>query len=632
MKRARLIRSLATLGAALGLACQAAPENKPAVEASVQTPAFAAGELSVYRVALSSQIDLPGAEQRRVDVDLSGELELVARDWSRGTGLVSARFLRPSLKTLDPDTQQELESVKAALEKPVLLKFAQGRLEEVRVPANYPQLASNLQRTVGSSLQFAPGCTGEGAGCEAEEEDAAGKYRASYARGAAPGSFQKTKSSYGPATTKPLPGLQMQPLNVAPRVVSASCNIAVSNMRFQSVGCEEKLTLEFTPGSPIVSQTKLSLARVRSAQAAPVPDFGALLATTSNATAPLLNPRASTRLGVDEERIRNLDFPRALAALEAQEKDPEKDKVWGSVNGKKIDEEELERREDRVLERTDAFVAMVALLRLRTADVPLAVAAVERKSIASARLFSALSSAGTPEAQAALVKLMQNPRLPDEARLAAAARLIRTPAATPATVNVLTSLVEDPLLATHAVYGLGTISRRLREAGDLERASTIGAVLVSRLERAKTTDSTVRALRGIANSGYVPALATVRSRLDAENEDVRGAALEALRHMADPAVDGILAERIRSDKSPSVRLAAINAFKLREPSAVLALPLAQTSEHDADPRVRRAAVRLAGIWISRRPELRTVLDRIRTSDESATVRAIAQAQLGAPAP
>lgn len=91
----------------------------------------------------------------------------------------------------------------------------------------------------------------------------------------------------------------------------------------------------------------------------------------------------------------------------------------------------------------------------------------------------------------------------------------------------------------------------------------------------------MRALRGMATSGYVPVPALVRSRLDAENEDIRGVALEALRHMADPAVDQISPSAIRSDKSPSVRLAAIDAFKLRNPSAVLAPPLAQTAEHDA---------------------------------------------------
>ncbi len=627
-QRLRAALGMAIVAVGLALGCKAErgqPDAKSAGVEGARTPSLEPGERATYQATLNSQVDLPGGDGRRVDVDLAGELELTARRAADGSLQVQAMFPHITLKTTDAQTQKDLEQVRAALERPVMLRYSEGRLEDVRVPDGYPPFATNLHRTLGAALQFAPR-QGTAASWEVDETDTTGKYHARYSLGPAPGTYQKVKLAYDARPLAPA-SAAMPAFDVTPKVENATCSIGVADGRFRSVRCDEKLSLALGSGAPIASATTVALNRLGGTEATPAPDFDALWAHTKSTSANLIDPRPTERLPLDQDRIAGLTFEQALAALEEQERDPEKDKVWGSVNGKPIDQDELENREERVTERTDAFAAMVALLRLRPETVPKAIAAIDRRSVASGRLLSALSSAGTPQAQAALVTIVEDPRRRDQDRLTAASRLIRTASASEPTVNALIGLLDDPLLSTHATYGLGTISRRLRGAGNTQRADAIGERLTERLKAAKGTEPIVRALRGIANSGYPPALTSVRPLLSSEDTTIRGAALEALRNMDDPSIDGVLAEHLGSERSADVRLAALNAFKTRRASDVLARALATAAEHADDARVRRAAVHLSGAWAAERPELWAVLERIRTHDANDMVRAAALAEL-----
>jgi HEAT repeat protein len=151
--------------------------------------------------------------------------------------------------------------------------------------------------------------------------------------------------------------------------------------------------------------------------------------------------------------------------------------------------------------------------------------------------------------------------------------------------------------------------------------------LAGQLGRAKIQMDVVTALRGIANSGFVGALPKVTPFLNDDRESVRVAAVRALQSMRDPRVDDILATRMRTDGSNDVRVSAIVAAQVRDPSQELAQGLVGASTESTDPTVRYRAVELMTRWLSKRPDLKPTLESIAKTDQEARVRDLANAAL-----
>lgn len=227
-----------------------------------------------------------------------------------------------------------------------------------------------------------------------------------------------------------------------------------------------------------------------------------------------------------------------------------------------------------------------------------------------------------------LVVLMENGKLSASLRRAAAFSLIRVERATPETVTELAKHVGsgDPL-RVHALYGLGTICRRLRDAGEAARADAIVPLLVGVLRDATTPAAQVDALRGIANSGHEGALEAVRPFLDAKVGKVRAAAVDAIRLMRRPEVDAIIAERLSNGEN-DVKLAALDAISVREPTDVLVSALDVTAKGADKPATRLKAVRIIGHWLPKRPELKATLEAVAKSDEQGRLREAAKTALG----
>lgn len=138
----------------------------------------------------------------------------------------------------------------------------------------------------------------------------------------------------------------------------------------------------------------------------------------------------------------------------------------------------------------------------------------------------------------------------------------------------------------------------------------------------------INVLRGIANSGYDGALDVVRPYLSARNAAVRGAAVESLRLMQHGSVDALIVEQLEQAQESGVRLAALNAMKVREPSDVLSTGLARFARQTPDPYARLKAVELAARWLQKRSELRGVVEELADRDERPRIRHAARAALG----
>jgi hypothetical protein len=278
-------------------------------------------------------------------------------------------------------------------------------------------------------------------------------------------------------------------------------------------------------------------------------------------------------------------------------------------------------------EHVATFSALVALLRVEPAAVEKAAARARAGSAAAGPIMDALASAGTDPAQAALSALVLDAKLDADARIAAANSLIRVPKPAPRTIDTLEQLIPDPLLREHAVFGLGTAARRLREAGDAERSRAISDKLVALLGAAKQSGDAIRCLRGIANSAYTGALPAVRPFVSSPDASLRIAAIEATRLMDDPAVDAFITGPMTKDDDAGVRIAAVQVAARRPPSTALAAALTNVALHDADTRTRRHAVELLGRWAAKDDALRRVLRQVAADDGRPEIREAAKLAL-----
>ena len=328
----------------------------------------------------------------------------------------------------------------------------------------------------------------------------------------------------------------------------------------------------------------------------------------------------------DRARLDGRTFEQLAAALEADARDTAARKPAGKDDHAPADADRAA-REGQLREHVATFSALVALLRVEPETVKKAVAKARGGSTAAGAVMDALAAAGTDEAQAALAALVTDAKLDADARIAAANSLIRVQRPGPRTIDTLTQLLPDPLLREHAVFGLGTAARRLREGGDVARSREISERLVGLLRAAKQTDEQIRCLRGIANSAYSAALPAVRPFASASDASLRVAAIEATRLMDDPSVDAFISGPMDKDADAGVRRAAVQVAARRPPSAPLAAALTEVALHDGDSSTRQHAVELLGRWLAQNAKLRDVLEKVAAKDDRPEIREAAKQAL-----
>jgi HEAT repeat protein len=272
-------------------------------------------------------------------------------------------------------------------------------------------------------------------------------------------------------------------------------------------------------------------------------------------------------------------------------------------------------------------VALAAIFRKYPQTIDQALARIRAKSPASTALIDALGSASSAQSQAALAELLRSDQLNPDLRQQVLLSLSRTPRPDQTSVDALKMTLANEPFDEQALYGLGTYSRRLRDRGDAQGASEIGEFLLSRFPLVQGPSQLLTLLGAIANSGYAPALPKLSPFLSHERERVRAAAVHALQSIDDPEADNILATQLESDASSEVRVSAIEAAKVREPTDVLAHALTDAATHASDAQVRYRAVETIAVWMRKRMELRSTLEQVAQKDPEERVRNQARAAL-----
>jgi len=591
------------------------------------------GARYVYTFSLASGAELSGQKSMEFTLSSPATLDVhrgAAEDVEFAASLSPARMIAK-----DPENQPQFDALARELATPFAFKLRDGALVEMRMPADTTAFAASVRRTLASLLQFAPQPSAtNGDVWTAKEIDATGTYEAEYRR-AQDGTISKRKLKY---EARALGQTSLGNFaSILPKVATSTGTWRLEpepttggeppHLRLARLETNERIVSQLTPGAAIAAETSAKLAIERESRPEPPFDWERALAST-RVFGP--NERVGEKPATstyDSLRIGKYTFASALSELENQGRDPKTNELYDKVRGEADKPEELGDRESRLKSQAQVFTAMEAILRTHPEHIPVAVARIRAHSTAARPLIDALSSAGTVPAQRALVDLMNDDKAPKGVRRTAAFALTRTQNPSSETIDALAHVIDNELLRVYALYGLGTLDRHLAEAGEIDRARAITEVLITALKKSNTPSRQVDALRGIANSGASSAFSAVQPFLESETTKVRVAAVDALRLMHLPEVDKILADALQ--KGPDeVRLAAIEAANVREPSAVLAKALQSLADTTDRPALKLKIVRVMGNWLKDRPEFKSPLQKFAQSDASEQVRLAAQNALG----
>jgi hypothetical protein len=582
------------------------------------------GDRYLYTLAMTSTVSF-GAAPPQFDFDVSGTVRIAPASVTDKAARLYLEISDPSIVSRVPGTQPSFDNVSAQLAATRIFFLVEGgRVTEMDLaPGTSPMVASIL-REVGVSLQFSRTAP-PSPSYSADEYDTTGKYVARYQKGADDLHWVRTKTSYveilAAASAAPT-----APSRVAPKVVESRADLTLeATGRPLSIQAIDRVDLDNAQAT-LHSSCRVKLTG-GPAQRAPNadPDWTALLSPMDRVAAAEPYGVKAPVESLDNARIHGLTFDEALSGLDKIAKQDVADPA-SPVNGTSSNPDERGRQETEVAETSRLFVGLAALFREQPKTVGLAVAKIRAKSPSSTLLMQAMSSSGSPTAQAALVDLLHGSNDPTFKNVVIAA-LSRTPTPTDATVRTFEDLLKSDPFGEQGLLGLGTFSRRLRDAGQDAPASRIGDLLVGKLAAAKTDSTLLTALRALTNAGYDAALPKLAPFTSDRRDEIRAAAVRAMQSMRLAEVDGLLAQQMKSDIPAPVVRAALQAAKVRQPSDALTSAVEGVASSAPDPHVRYRAVEVLAEWLPRRPDVRGALDQVARADQEARVRELARSTL-----
>ena len=592
----------------------AVAQNPPEQPLDARTRGWDLGRLYAYRLKLTSTVSMGGPDNT-FDFDLTGVVRIATMTVTPEVATLYATMVDVKTVSRMPDSQSEFDKLAALIQKAgCFFTFSGGRLSELRVPQGAAPTVVNVYRQVVSALQFARPAR-ESVHYTADEYDTTGKYVADYTLDPTTHLWQKRKQKYVSLLT---PTLQQGniPVQIVPEVIVSKGAIELlADGRPGLIEMRDDISIRAAE-LPLRSSNVLSLETGPSEPAPLVaPNWTALLAATSRLASDEPYVVAGMDQSLEDQRAGGLTFEQAVEGLEQLAK-------GNAESGNGADQPALARE-------SKLFTALSSILRTQPKKIPLAIQKIRAKAPVSRTLIDALASASSPEAQAALVKLMNSKTTEAEVRNDVAASLSRTPNPDAVSIAAFKALLAADPWSTQALYALGTYSRRLRDAGKPDQAKELGELLASRLALAPSAGTLADVLRAIANSGYAGALAKVVPHLKSQEEEVRAAAVRALQSMQNPKVDELIAACLETDPSRQVRLAAIEAAKLRQPSDSLARAVTSAATNaESDAHVRYAAVQLMIRWLPKgRTELRATLEKVSHDDQEQRIRELATTAL-----
>ena len=599
----RLSRALVLVAAGVAGCHRAAPTpNGAAPSAAPPAPigffpaAWHPAERRSYKLTFRSVLTPQGSTEQ-IMLGWSGSLSLTALSVENGRTELAAEFSGAAETNQDKKAVAQLDE---GLKEPFFPVLApDGRVPQVGLTARTPTTVASAWKALLADLQFVTPSIST-TSWSVEEDDPAGRYQASYAPAGETGAWRKTKSTY--LTLHAQAG-------IAGGQTTYTIEKAEGIFRFDpsahltGVEASERILTRSEPPIPsFVAETHLTL-QLESNGIAPPAALAALAAAKAQARfVPLASgPDAKMRRDeLDRGALANVSPPQLLASLDS---------------GAPADQaaRELRAKVRRLLG---------ALLRQQPAHT----IDIERRARLPrpdrGEMFEILCDAGTPEAQAALVRLSGLPSLSAHDRGSAAQSLGTVQRPTAETVAYFETLVDSPEMGIQAKLSLGSTVARLRTSDPALAVKTL-AFLLDRLGRASTPAQTMAYVKALGNSGDPGALDSLERHIRGPAGELRAAAIWSLRSIVAPQgarrAEEILAG-LAAGADEGDRVVAVRTLAFRPLTARSEVTLAAQLRTDPSALVRQEVLRGAQKSLRQSQALREAFAACQQNDASPTLR------------
>jgi hypothetical protein len=279
---------------------------------------------------------------------------------------------------------------------------------------------------------------------------------------------------------------------------------------------------------------------------------------------------------------------------------------------------------------SDVSARLAAAFRRRPQAAPAAVDFLTKNG-PQKQITDALAAAGSPGAMAALGTIARNSSLDERLRVDAIIASVQMQHPSVEAMRVLAGLMADSNAAVQSAARTmsGTLARVGRTEHPVE-AEALDASLVALYHSAPDTREKVDALRALGNSAGPAVVPVVVEALRDPHGSIRAAAARALRLAPGSEVDRLLADVMRSDSDPAVRVEAIFATRFRSPlPAPLVDALLHNATADSIDYVRSDAVAVLRQNPEASPDIPETLARIADRDTNPGIRRQAREALAA---
>jgi len=612
-----------------GVGCGRRGSGSSSSEARAVGPDWRQKTSYAYALKLNGDAKLPSGAAA-FSLELTAELDLQVVDSDGNRTRLRGVLRNPSMK-LGGAADAEANQVSEELKQPALLAFERGQVKDAWYSPGLSGVSMSTWRTIGAAMQISEP-TAPAPRWEAEEYDSAGRYRAEYTTGP---SLVRKKTAYL-SVLEGTPGRGAVPPEFMPKINTAETRFGLELGSLKSVEHRESVTTTVEQHSTLTVVTSVSLQLLPSSPAVEAFDARTFVARAQHAPPekPAPRPKEAGPAAFDQARMEGQSLPALFDFFDKHPKNAsappdepaQKDKKpAGSAKGASSAQAAAAAAAASALtqERTSKMGALIAFLRSDPTALALALAKIRANAPSAPTLLSAMASAETPAAQAALLALLRDPTVPKPLKGYTLIDIAFITRPEPDVATVLTSLLPAVELAPSVLITLGSVSRRLRDAGRTEEVEVIRPSLARSLAEAKDERAREDALRAIANSGDAALLPVVKPYLTAASPGERASAAEALRHMKLGEVEGLLAERLAVDAAPQVSLAVLQTMRTRGASPESVAALTKAISGGSTPNVRQRAVELAGSWLKQYPTLRPALTDAAEKDPDEHVRAAA---------
>lgn len=582
--------SLVIAASSLGAAYWAAKRQGAAGQAPTLSKSWRTGDQQSFDLELSSSVRLGETLVQELELKGRWTLEVVTVD---PTLLFRASVTSPALTSKTAADAATSPAYEQELTQPIyFLQNERGEVIEERVPKNMSTFVRGVLKSLPLYAQFvrAEG----GASWATHELDTVGRYTGQYSC-TAPSSCTKQKRGYDEVFA----GIGQSATGSKTRILSAKLAFGFDDhSRLRSLDAAERLEVDADPShrlERLQADTRLRLSAATARASAAPPMLAAVEPRGFDVERPYETTNSGRRADLDRARIAGRDLRSLLGDLARL------------------------KPEDRAA-RARIHSAMAALFRQNPQQVAEA-RPLLRSSAQASSVIDALGDAGTAPAQEALrAALAQENDVEQRRRIIDALGHAAPPSAE--TVTVLAGLFQDHSVGGQARLALGASIRNLQDA-DPERAAQATSLITNRLDSEPSTGYLIDDLRALGNSGHPATLAAVKPFLLSTSPAVRAAAAQALRFVAGPEADALLAGLVLDDESADVRSGALDSAYYRDRSAVLSTAAVQSVKLDTDDVVRRVAVRVLGKWRRELPAAEEALIWVAAHDPNDKIREVA---------